>query len=254
MPNQYIIPGQGFLNEGAAGTQYISPGQGFVNEPANPATNVNITGVVATGQVGSVTLSVSIAPISVAGVGVVGTLIGGAVAISGAAGIGIAATLTPSVSVFISGVTASGAVGSVAFNPRAVLVGAVGTGHVGTITTQSTGQTTTLASVEGIGIVGLLSFSGTSPTLTGVFATGYVGALTFTVVAKAEVVGYSHIIGSELINYFIYSPEDQIMAVQFQTGIRITYRSVPYYTALQMIYTNTPDLYYQTAIAQLPTI
>tara|TARA_R110001599_G_scaffold350580_1_gene580901 strand:+ start:447 stop:1319 length:873 start_codon:yes stop_codon:yes gene_type:complete len=108
-------------------------------------TDINVTGVVGTGAVGSVAVSTdhAIAVTGVAGTGAVGsvTATGGAnVTVTGVAGTGAVGSVTVStgVSVSATGVAGTGAVGSVTATGGATVTvtGVAGTGSVGDVTTK----------------------------------------------------------------------------------------------------------------------
>ncbi len=118
---------------------------------------VGITGVQATGSVGSVTASRSVALTGNAGTGAVGTLARGT-------------------TVAVTGNAATGAVGTVSASTGPVtvgLTGVAGTGAVGTITTSRALALTGNAATGSVGIVA----PSTTKALTGNAATGAVGAL-----------------------------------------------------------------------------
>jgi hypothetical protein len=154
-PNNLFRPKRGWFLKAAAGG-------------ATDAT-VNLTGVSATGALGTISLQIS-PNISVTGVAATGSI--GSVSV----------TTGGNASVNVTGVAGSGAVGnvSVGLSPNVTLTGVAGTGAIGTLTASGA----TLVSITGVsatGSVNTVSLTVSSNfTITGVSGTGFVGEVSVT--------------------------------------------------------------------------
>ena len=136
-------------------------------------TSIDVTGVAATGAVGSVTITEG-SGVTVSATGVAGTGAVGSVTITQGTGVTIAVT----------GVAATGAVGSVVVQlPKTVSVtGVSGTSAIGSVTvTEGTGVSVSATGVSATGSVGSVSVeTGVGVNVTGESATGSVGSVTAT--------------------------------------------------------------------------
>jgi hypothetical protein len=130
---------------------------------------VNLTGVSATGALGTISLQIS-PNITLSGVSATGSI--GSVSV----------TTGGNASVNVTGVAGSGAVGSVSvgLSPNVTLSGVAGTGAIGTLTASGA----TLVSITGVsatGAVNTVSLTVSSNfTITGVSGTGFVGEVSVT--------------------------------------------------------------------------
>jgi len=150
--------------------------------------NVNLTGVSATGDVGSVTTitdqNVSVTGVSATGnVGTVTISIGRNVDVTGVSATGRvgSVTVTGTASTSVTGVSATGSVGSVtvSIGINVSVTGVSATGSVGSVTLV-TGANVSVTGVSATGNVGSVSFVTTANvSVTGVSATGQVGTLFF---------------------------------------------------------------------------
>lgn len=139
-----------------------------------PNTSVALIGVTATGSVGSVGAAISVALTSVTGTGSVGSVtVSSTVAVSGVTGTGSVGTVTPSTSEGEDGTTATGSVGTVTPSITTTISGVTGTGSVGDVVFT---QVADLTAVTATGSVGSISLSKVVA-LTGVTGTGSVGTL-----------------------------------------------------------------------------
>jgi hypothetical protein len=120
---------------------------------------------------------VTVALTGVGATGAVGLLgVALAVGLSGAAGTGSVGSVTPAPSAALSSVSATGSVGSVTPSSTVPLTGVTGTGEVGSVTTGAD-VTAALTGVGGSGSVGSLVPS-TTIAATGVGGTGSVGSVS----------------------------------------------------------------------------
>lgn len=141
------------------------------------ALSLGLTGVLGTGNVGTVTASVGgdltlpLTGISATGsVGALGPQT--SVPIAGSTATGSIGTVSPQTSLAITGLFTTGLAGALSPASDITLTGDVATGAVGSL---SPGTATAVTGVSSSGIVGNIS----APiVLTGVFATGYVGTVT----------------------------------------------------------------------------
>lgn len=154
-----------------------------------------ITGNAGTSAVGSVTPNTTVALTGVAGTSAVGSVTPStSVALTGVTGTGAAGTVAPSTSVALTGVAGTGAAGTVTPNTTVALTGVAGTSAVGTVAPSTT---IGLTGVSATGAVGTVTPSGgdggnVTVALTGVSATGSVGSVTpSTTVALTGVAGAS---------------------------------------------------------------
>jgi hypothetical protein len=157
--------------------------------------SVPLTGVSATGAVGSLGVTVSRALTGNAATGAVGTLTASiSKALTGNAATGAVGSLTPSISVALTGVSATGQVGNLTANATVSLSGVVGTGAVGTVTPTSD----TLVALSGVSATGAVGSLGVnvSAALSGVAATGAVGSLTPTISAALSGVSATGAVGT----------------------------------------------------------
>jgi len=141
--------------------------------------SVALTGISATGSVGSVVARTSHALTGISGTGSVGSVSSKiSHALTGISGTGSLGTLTPTSgnTVALTGIQGTGSVGSVTARTSHALTGISGTGSVGTIT-PSTNKNVALTGISGTGSVGTLGKS-VSHALTGNQATGALGTLT----------------------------------------------------------------------------
>lgn len=144
---------------------------------ASTALTLALTGVSATGSVGSVAAAVQAALSAVSATGAPGTLVPAAsLALSGVSGSGSVGSVVGALSAPLTAVTGTGSVGSVNPASSVPLTAVSATGSVGTVTA-STGLTLALTGVSATGSVGTLSTDLQAP-LTAVSATGSVGAVT----------------------------------------------------------------------------
>lgn len=138
-----------------------------------------IAGVEATGQVGTVGVSRTVALTGVSATGQTGTLgRGTAKALAGVAGTGQVGTVTVAGgnTAALTGVAATTATGTVGASRTVALAGVAGTGQVGNLGASAAG-TASLSGVSATGQAGTLGSSRTVA-LTGVQATGAVGTMT----------------------------------------------------------------------------
>ncbi len=184
--------------------------------------SVTLTGVSATGAVGTATARVDdeVTIVGVAAIGFTGTSparVDDTLTLTGVSATGALGTLTYTVfdSVTLTGVSATGSVGSATarVDDTVTLTGVSATGSLGTLT-YTVGDSATLTGVAATGAVGTLTmrvddtvtlagvsaigFTGNSParvddtlTLTGVAATGAVGTTTYTVDDSVTLTGVS---------------------------------------------------------------
>jgi hypothetical protein len=191
---------------------------------ATTAELVSLTGVVATSAVQALTPTVSKALTGVAGTGSVGTL-----------------TISNATTITLSGVSATGTVGALSetISGSTTLAGVVGTGQAGTVSI-STGSnaSSALTGVSGTGAVGSLSLtvaandSGVSATgqvqplgilrlvaLNGVTCTGQVGNLTVVSGVTASAIGVSATGQIQAIGGNIYAGMPSIFAVGYAGSV-----------------------------------
>ena len=167
---------------------------------------VSVTGVSATGAVGSVTITegtgISTAVTGLAGTGAVGSVTitqgtGVTVSATGVAGTGAVGSVAVSTdnTIAVTGVAATGEISSVtAVIPKTVNVtGVAATGAVGSVTvTEGTGVTVSATGVSATGSVGSVTVTGGAiASVTGIAATGAVGSVTVATDSVVSAVGVS---------------------------------------------------------------
>ena len=158
--------------------------------------DVNVTGVSATGDVGSVT-TITDQNVSVTGVsatGQVGSVVR-TVDVTGVSATGQvgSVTTTSSTNVSVTGVSATGQVGSVTIGigRNVSVTGVKGTGQVGSVTI-TIGRNVSVTGVSATGQVGSVTVTGTASTsVTGVSATGQVGSVSISISRNVSVTGVS---------------------------------------------------------------
>jgi len=141
---------------------------GALTPLAQPNVTEILTGVAATGAIGTVEDQVTDVIAGVSATGAIGTV-------------------KPNVTEIISGVSATGQIGTVEDKPTEILTGVAGTGAVGTVTIANT---VTLSGVAATGSIGTVEDKVTE-ILTGVSATGGIGAFTI-----ANTAGLSGVAGT----------------------------------------------------------
>jgi len=158
--------------------------------------DVNVTGVSATGDVGSVTTNTdqNVSVTGVSATGQVGSVVR-TVDVTGVSATGQvgSVTTTSSTNVSVTGVSATGQVGSVTISiGRDVSVtGVKGTGQVGSVTI-TIGRNVSVTGVSATGSVGSVTVTGTASTsVTGVSATGQVGSVSISISRNVSVTGVS---------------------------------------------------------------
>lgn len=150
---------------------------GFTNI-VNPDVTVALTGVGATGSVGSVTPSMSIALTGNAGTSAAGTIAPSTTrALTGAAGTGSPGSLTSSTALGLTGSNATGAAGTVTLSTDRAITGNAGTTAAGTIAPSITIGTTGVAGTGGVGTVSAQSGGNVTVALTGAAGTAGVGSI-----------------------------------------------------------------------------
>lgn len=162
---------------------------------ASPDVTVALTGVSATGDIGTVGVQHDQPITGNAGTSAVGSVTPNTtVALTGVAGTSAVGSVTPSTTVALTGVAGTGAAGTVTPNTTVALTGVAGTSAVGTVAPSTT---IGLTGVSATGAVGTVTPSGgdggnVTVALTGVSATGSVGSVTpSTAVALTGVAGTS---------------------------------------------------------------
>lgn len=178
---------------------------GFTSWDASQVGVISLSSVAATGAIGilSVTASATKALTGVAASGVIGSLTSTAtIPLTGVAATGAIGTLsvTASATKSLTGVAASGAIGSLTSSSTATipLTGVSATGAIGTLSVTAS-ATKALTGVAASGAIGSLTSSSTATiSLTGVAATGAIGTLSITSSATKALTGVaaSGVIGS----------------------------------------------------------
>lgn len=151
---------------------------GLLLKPTGGDVTIALTGVAATGAVGTVGVVHDQALTGNAGTGAVGSVaVAHAQALTGAAGTGAVGTVGVDHVQALTGVAATGAVGSVGAAVALALTGVAGAGAVGTV---GVDHVQPLGGVEGVGAVGTVTVAGSpdvTAALSGVAGTGAVGTV-----------------------------------------------------------------------------